>query len=77
MADTKQADAPAQAVNGQAPASAEAPCVDCATGSERLMGIMGIAAAVALLFIGIDLVSGGWLSGALFPGRDVPGAGGE
>jgi hypothetical protein len=73
MTETQTA-AAAQSANGQAPgvplASDEA-----ATASERVMGLLGIAAAVGLLFIGIDLVSGGALSRALF-GKGEDGDGG-
>jgi len=69
MTETTQATS-TQAANGQAPAQAsDAPCEDCTNTSERVMGILGVLAAVGLLFIGIDLVSGGALSRALFPAK--------
>jgi hypothetical protein len=68
MTETTQA-AATQAANGQAPAQADAPCEDCTNTSERVMGILGVLAAVGLLFIGIDLVTGGALSRALFPAK--------
>lgn len=75
--DTQVPPATAQSANGTAPLPAvEAPCEDCATGSERLMGILGIAAAVGLAFIGADLLTGGALSRMLFPSRDADDASG-
>lgn len=69
-AETQAPAGAAQSANGQAPAPTPDPrCEDCASNSERFMGALGIAAAVGLLFIGIDLVSGGALSRALFPAR--------
>lgn len=65
MADTQAPPATAQTANGQGP-EAEAPCEDCASGSERFMGILGIAAAGFLAFVGIDLLTGGALSRTLF-----------
>jgi hypothetical protein len=73
---TKETAAPAQSANGRAPVPDDPPCEDCATGSERLMGALGIAAAIGLLFIGVDLVTGGALSRALFPGKDEADAAG-
>ena len=66
MTEATQQQATAQSTNGQAPGVPPAPEAEAATGSERVMGLLGIAAAVGLLFIGIDLVSGGALSRALF-----------
>lgn len=59
---------PAQkaAANGQAPAApaaaAEVPCEDCASPSERVMGVIGLLFAAGLAAIAIDLISGGALS---------------
>lgn len=61
MAEAKTAPPAApQTANGQAPAPER--CEDCATGSERVMGILGIVFAVGLLAIGLDLVTGGAVS---------------
>jgi hypothetical protein len=61
--DQQQAAATAAASNGQGPApAAAAPCEDCATASERVMGIIGLIFAVGLAAIAIDLVSGGAVS---------------
>lgn len=76
MAAETQAPAAQQSANGTAPLpTPEAPCEDCASGSERFMGALGIAAAIGLAFIGIDLVTGGALSRALFPARGDDAAG--
>lgn len=63
MADLKQAPAadPA-AANGQGPAPAPEECKECATASERVMGIAGLLFAVGLAAIAIDLITGGALS---------------
>jgi hypothetical protein len=44
------------------PAIAEAPAVPA---SERLMGLIGMAVAITILAIGLDLVTGGWVSATL------------
>jgi hypothetical protein len=75
MTETQQTAAPAQAVNGSGPVPPEPPCDDCATGAERVMGVLGIAAAVGLAFIGVDLVTGGALSRILFPARSGDASG--
>jgi hypothetical protein len=60
----QQAAATAAASNGQgpAPAATGGPCEDCATASERVMGIIGLLLAIGLAAIAIDLVSGGAVS---------------
>lgn len=64
MADTK---APANSspqtaeLNGQVNTVVD-DCADCATASERAMGIAGLLFALALAGIAIDLISGGALS---------------
>ena len=64
MTETQQA-AATQAANGQAQAPARAAPEDMDTG-ERWLGILVITAGVFLLFVGIDRVTGGALSGRLF-----------
>jgi len=66
-----------QSANGTGPAPAPGqPCTDCgATASERVMGAIGILAAAGLLFIGIDLATGGALSRALFGDKADDAAG--
>lgn len=76
MAAETQQQAPAQSANGTGPAPTAEPCEDCATGSERLMGILGVAAALVLGFIGADLLTGGALSRALFPAKAADDAAG-
>lgn len=66
---TEQAtQAPAASVNGSTPAAAPAAteegCVDCATSSERVMGVVGLVFAVGLAAIAFDLLTGGALSRA-------------
>lgn len=75
-AEATQAPAVTQSANGQATGPVEPPCEDCATASEKFMGLLGIAAAVGLAFIGIDLVTGGALSRVLFA-KGGPDASGE
>ena len=58
---TDQAQAAAQAVNGAAPAP-DVPCDDCATPSEKAMGIFGLLFAVAVAAIAVDLITGGAVS---------------
>jgi len=48
-------------LNGQAPAD-DTPGQAPATASERVMGVIGIAFAVGLLLIGLDLATGGAIS---------------
>lgn len=62
MADVKAPAAETAAANGQAPASGGEECADCATASERAMGIAGLLFAAFLAGIAIDLISGGRLS---------------
>lgn len=68
-------------VNGAAPAAAEEDagaggCEECVTtGAERIMGIVGIAFAAGLLFVGLDLATGGKLSHALSGGKNDDDAG--
>jgi hypothetical protein len=55
-----------QHVNGTAPAppaSEDAPCLDCATNGEKLLAVLAIAFAVGLALMGIDMFTGGKLSG--------------
>lgn len=53
-------------LNGQAPpAGAAQPCEDCASKTDRTMGIIALVAAAALAVIAIDLVTGGAVSRAL------------
>ena len=84
-ASTDQA-AAAAALNGQGAAPAAAagePCADCATPSERVMGLIGLAFAIGLAVIAVDLISGGAVSrfaSGLFAAREgaeggQPGAG--
>jgi len=67
------------ALNGSTPAApaAEAPCEDCATPSERVMGIIGLAFALGLGAIALDLITGGAISravtGAFGGGKDDGG----
>lgn len=65
MADTKQAPADVAAANDQAPAPGGEECADCATPSERAMGIAGLLFALALAGIAVDLITGGALSRAI------------
>lgn len=52
-------------VNGTAPTPAPAaePCVDCATPGEKLMGILAIAFAAFIVLMGIDMITGGKVTG--------------
>lgn len=71
MAADTQAPADTQSANGVAPAPAtDQPCEDCASGSEKIMGIAGLAFALVLGFIAADLLKGGALSRALFARGD-------
>lgn len=75
MAAETTAPPAAQSANGTAPGTViEEPCEDCANPSERIMGLLGIGAALALAFIGVDLLTGGQLSRVLF-GRGDDAAG--
>lgn len=58
-------------LNSQAPAADtdDSTGPQPATASERVMGIIGIAFAVGLLLIGLDLATGGYVS-RLFGARD-------
>lgn len=69
MASATQEQAAANAAaNGQGPApagtpaAAGEPCADCATGTERVMGLIGLAFAAGLALVAIDLLSGGAVS---------------
>ena len=59
------------AANGTAPGPADdsAGAGPAATASERVMGVIGIAFAVGLLLIGLDLATGGAIS-RLFGAQD-------
>lgn len=70
MTETSQAAAATQAANGQAPGVPPAP--EDTTG-ERWLGVLVITAAVFLLFVGIDRVTGGALSGRVFGEADAGG----
>ncbi len=63
-----------QSANGRGPLPPDAPG-DGTPVSERVMGILGIAAAIGLLYIGVDLAFGGSLSRALFGERADDAAG--
>lgn len=63
MTETQQQQA-AQSVNGTGPMPAPGPLAEGDTG-EKWLGILVLAAGVFLLFVGIDRVSGGKLTGAL------------
>jgi len=65
-------------LNGQAPGattSDDSTAPGGATASERVMGVIGIAFAVGLLLIGLDLATGGAVS-RLFGARDDDSSGG-
>jgi hypothetical protein len=62
-------------LNGQAPGPDDSTGQAPATASERVMGVIGIAFAVGLLLIGLDLATGGAVS-RLFGARDDDSAGG-
>ncbi len=64
-----------QSANGTSPAPGQPRADFGATASERVMGVIGIAAAVGLLYIGLDLAFGGALSRALFGERADDAAG--
>lgn len=68
MTETEQAAAATQAANGRAPVPGPVPEPD--TG-EKWLGVIVIAAACFLLFVGLDRVTGGALS------RPFSGAGGD
>lgn len=65
----------AQELNGQAPGTGnDSP--PAATASERVMGVIGIAFAVGLLLIGLDLATGGAVSRLLGGTQDADSTGG-
>jgi len=74
--------APGQVMNGAAPPPAQDPAAPgelAVSAGERLMGVIGIAFAVGLLAIGIDLMTGGALARmftAAANGEPGAGAGG-
>lgn len=80
--------APTASANGQAGPAGPAPgpgpapgqeqeCGECATSSERVMGIVGLVFAAAVAAIALDLLTGGKLSalagGLLGGGGDAEG----
>jgi hypothetical protein len=64
-----QTEAPAQSANGRGPVL---PAIDEDTG-EKWLGILVLAAGCFLVFVGIDRLSGGKLTGALQGGDDGEG----
>ena len=68
---------PAADLNGTAPGTTDdsAGPAPAATASERVMGVIGIAFAVGLLLIGLDLATGGAIS-RLLGARDDDSSGG-
>jgi hypothetical protein len=53
-------------LNGQAPAAAEAaPCTDCASTGERLLAVIAAALGLAVVFVAIDMFTGGKLTGVV------------
>jgi hypothetical protein len=80
-----KAPAPAAEANGHKPGPVvtdQTPaedCVECLTSGERMVGLVGVAIGVAIAAIGIDLLSGGalsgWLRGAFARGEEAEGDG--
>lgn len=66
----------AAGLNGAAPGASENDTDPGATASERVMGVIGIAFAVGLLLIGLDLATGGAISRLLGGKQDDDSAGG-
>lgn len=74
-ADTGAQAPPAAASNGQVPPAGEAePCDTCATKGEVALAILGGVAGVVIIFMAIDLGSGGRLGRRLGIGRGPDGA---
>jgi|HubBroStandDraft_5_1064220.scaffolds.fasta_scaffold920196_2 hypothetical protein len=74
MAEAKTAKAPAvpaAEANGHKPGpvvtdgTPAEDCVECLTSGERLVGLVGIAIGVGVALIGVDLLTGGAVSGFL------------
>lgn len=71
-AKTKPAEAPAEAnghkpgpvVTDQAPAVVDE-CVECLTAGERMAGLVGVGIGLVVAAIGVDLLTGGAISGWL------------
>lgn len=74
-ASTEQATGPA--LNGAGPAPDDSPAGEVTSIAERLMGVVGLAFAIGLALIGLDLMTGGAVARVLTGGgRDAAGAGG-
>jgi hypothetical protein len=74
MTDTTEA--PAQSVNGAAPApAAEVPCEDCATGGERALAVVAGLFGLFIVGLAVDMFTGGGLSKLI--GRALGGVAGD
>jgi hypothetical protein len=54
----------------QPPAAADAPCEDCATSGEKILGILTIVFAAALVLMAVDMITGGKITGVVSRARD-------
>ena len=53
-------------LNGQAPAGPAAEvCEDCASGGEKILALLAAAIGLGVLFVAVDMFTGGKLSGVV------------
>lgn len=71
---TTTAEQAAQSANGAAPPPPDAPAAEQTSMGERIMGVIGLAFAIGLALIGLDLITGGAVARLLGAGSE-PDAG--